>query len=241
MKAIYPAIDLIEGKVVRLEEGQFDSKKTYSENPIEIAQGFSNDGAKYLHIVDLDGARYGQTMQSDLIKQICAATQLKVQVGGGIRTIQDVEKLLNVGVDRIIIGSLAVKDPEAFSHILSSVGGDRITLGLDCHLDASGQAHVATQGWQETSNTTANNLLDQYRDLGLRRVLCTDIKKDGMLQGPNFDLYKSLSSQYPEMEFLASGGVSCKEDILNLNKTGAYGVIIGKALYENRIKLEEIL
>ena len=241
MKAIYPAIDLMGGEVVRLQEGAFETKKTYSLDPIEAALSFEKAGASLLHVVDLDGAKAQETKQTALIKRLCAATNLKVQVGGGVRSLKDVTKLLEAGADRVVIGSLAVKDPQAFTAILKEVTGAKVTLGLDCHLDEKGNAHVATHGWQHTSNETASSLLDRYSALGLTRVLCTDIKKDGMLKGPNFALYRSLAALYPHMEFLASGGVSCKEDVFELKKTGAYGAIIGKALYEGRLDLKEVL
>ena len=241
MKAIYPAIDLINGQVVRLKEGDFARKTSYSDDPVAMAKGFQDEGASLLHVVDLDGAKDGKARQTKLISQIAQSTNLALQVGGGIRSLDDAKKLIDAGVDRVVIGSLAVKDPEAFIKIAEAVGPERLTLGLDCHLTESGEAMVAASGWQETSKVSADDLLGRYTSLGVKRVLCTDIKKDGMLAGPNFELYEKLSAKYPDLEFLASGGVSGKEDVTKLAKTGAFGVIIGKALYEGRLQLKEVL
>ncbi|NRA67543.1 MAG: 1-(5-phosphoribosyl)-5-[(5-phosphoribosylamino)methylideneamino]imidazole-4-carboxamide isomerase [Pseudobacteriovorax sp.] len=236
---IYPAIDLIQGEVVRLTKGDFKQKTKYHANPLEMARSFSADGASYLHIVDLDGAKAGKPQQTDLIKSICQETPLKIQVGGGIRSAEHVQELIDAGIDRVIIGSLAVKDKQLTKRIFETFSGDRITLGLDILLSDEGVPMVATHGWQEVSNIAAKDLLEEYISVGLNQVLCTDIDKDGMLEGPNFDLYRDLSQSFPDLTILASGGVSNLEQLKKLKQDNVGGAIIGKALYENKISLSE--
>ncbi len=238
---IYPAIDLIDGKVVRLAQGRFDQQTTYGQAPLEAAQSFVKAGAAYLHVVDLDGARQGQPMQVPLLSSLAAAVPLKLQVGGGVRSMEHVEALISAGIDRVIIGSLALQDPKLTKRLFETFGGEHITLGLDVMLDEAGEPRVATHGWQQVSSISAHEVLDRYLSMGLNQVLCTDISRDGMMKGPNFSLYKTLQTQYPHLCILASGGMHEVGDIRQLKKDGIGGAIIGKALYEGTISLEEAL
>lgn len=238
---IYPAIDLMDGKVVRLKGGDFAQKTDYGLDPFQVAAEFRELGATHLHIVDLDGAKDGAARQTSLIQDLVAQSQLKVQTGGGVRSVDDVKRLLEVGVDKVIIGSLAVTKPEVFKAIAQEVRGESITLGLDVRLDDQGEAWVATHGWAETSQVKAETLLSLAKEVGVTQILCTDIAKDGMLQGPNHQLYERLAASHKSLGILASGGVSGIEDLAVLHKAGVSGVIIGKAYYEGRLDLKEAL
>ena len=238
----YPAIDLIDGQVVRLTEGDFNSQTTYHDNPVEMAQSFAQQGATYLHVVDLNGAKQGAPSQTTLIKKIVATSGLKVQVGGGVRNLHHVKELLEAGVDRVVIGSLAVKDPEAFKEIVKEVGADNITLGLDLRV-IDGEPRVAISGWQQVSERRASEFLNSFREVGLEdmHILCTDISRDGKLAGVNLPLYKELKEELPQLKLLASGGIRNKEDVVGVREAGLAGVIIGKAIYEGGLKLPEVL
>jgi phosphoribosylformimino-5-aminoimidazole carboxamide ribotide isomerase len=238
---IYPAIDLIAGQVVRLSQGRFDEQTTYSSDPFEVARRFEAAGAKYLHIVDLDGAREGYPVQRELIQSLAKGSDVRIQTGGGVRRAQDIEALLEAGVARVVIGSLAIQDPELTTSFFKIFGGEHLTLGLDVQLDAEGTARVATHGWRNVSGIPAVELLTRYSVCGLQEVLCTDISKDGMLLGPNFALYQQLTRLFPDLCLLASGGVRGSEDIRELEAIGMGGAIIGKALYEGQADLSEIL
>jgi phosphoribosylformimino-5-aminoimidazole carboxamide ribotide isomerase len=238
---IYPAIDLIGGDVVRLTEGDFARKTVYGQDPVKVARSFANDGAAYLHMVDLDGAKAGSPQQTAIFQSIVSATDLKLQVGGGIRQPEDVRILLDAGVDRVVIGSLAVKDPKLTKEILNRFGGNHITLGLDVRVNDVGVPLVATHGWQQVSSLAAEDLLSEFTSHGLDQVLCTDISRDGTLSGPNFDLYARLAEHFPTVTFLASGGITTTDQIRKLKASNVGGAIIGKALYEGTIALEEAL
>lgn len=238
---IYPAIDLMDGQVVRLAQGRFEERTTYAVSPFDAAMEFVRDGATYLHLVDLDGARQGQPMQLNLLHTLAKEVPLKLQVGGGVRSIEHVHSLLQAGVERVVIGSLAIQDPKLSKRIFETFGGEHITLGLDVMLDDKGEPRVATHGWQQVSSISAHEVLEQYLLMGLSQVLCTDISRDGMMTGPNFSLYQSLQKQYPHLCILASGGMHQLADIQRLKTDQVGGVIIGKALYEGRISLREAL
>lgn len=230
---IYPAIDLMNNKVVRLVEGDFEKKTQYSNNPVDQAMLFENSGAKYLHVVDLDGAKHGAPSQLEMIQKIVSATSLKVQVGGGIRTSSDVENLLQLGVDKVVIGSLSVKQPELFQSLINK-HPDSITLSVDVGADNL----IKISGWQESTKLDVFDFLKQFK--GLNQILCTDISKDGKLQGINKELYLSLKSEFPNYSFLASGGVSQIDDVTWVKQNEIGGVIVGKAIYENKISLKEL-
>lgn len=238
---IYPAIDLIAGQVVRLNQGRFDQQTTYALSPLEVAQDFARRGARFLHLVDLDGARSGAPQQGELLRTIAAASGLKIQAGGGIRTAEHVAQLIEAGVERVVIGSLAIQNEGLTRELFARFGGEHLTLGLDVQLDENGQAMVATHGWREVSALGAEEVLRRYMDCGLQQVLCTDIAKDGMLRGPNFGLYAQLQERFPSLTLLASGGVHASADIARLKREGIGGAIIGKALYEGKLTIEEAL
>lgn len=237
---IFPAIDLINGKCVRLEKGDFNKTTTYQLEPKDVAKSYQQAGAKFIHVVDLDGAKKGQACQYETIEQIRKNCDMALQVGGGIKDFATIDKLLDIGVDRVVIGSLAVKDIELTKKFFEKYGAEKIVLALDVFIK-EGTPYIATHGWQESSTTTLDQIIQTYLADGLEYVLCTDISRDGMLQGPNFDLYRIYSSIYPDVKFMASGGVGSLEDLEILKGQNTYGVIIGKALYENKFTLQEAL
>ncbi len=238
---IYPAIDLRGGRVVRLTEGRFDQEKTYGDDPLAVAKGFAADGAQWLHVVDLDGAKDPARRQTPLVERLARESGLQVQTGGGIRDAAQVGALLAAGAQRVIVGSLAVRSPDLVAGWLKEFGNNRIVLALDVVLDAAGVPRLAVAGWQETSNVTLDDLLRFFLPHGLRHVLCTDISRDGKLTGPNAALYASLVKKFPSLQLQASGGVSSLDDLRALRATGAAGAIVGRALYENRFTLKEAL
>lgn len=237
---IFPAIDLINGKCVRLEKGNFNKTTTYEIKPKDVAKAYQQAGAEYIHIVDLDGAKQGQACQFDTIKKIRENCNIKLQVGGGIKDFATIDRLLEIGVDRVVIGSLAVKDTELTKKIFKKYGNEKIVLALDVFFKDD-DFYVATHGWQNSSMTTLNEIIQKYQASDLKYVLCTDISKDGMLQGPNFRLYSDYCRDYPNIKIMASGGVGNLEDLKILKAQNIYGVILGKALYENRFTLMEAL
>lgn len=237
---IFPAIDLINGKCVRLEKGDFNKTTTYELEPKDVAKAYQQAGAEFIHVVDLDGAKKGQTCQFETIQQIRKNCNMTLQVGGGVKDFETIEKLLKIGVDRVVVGSLAVKDIALTKKFFEKYGAEKIVLALDVFIK-EGIPYIATHGWQESSTTTLDEILQTYLSDGLEYVLCTDISRDGMLQGPNFELYRVYSSIYPDIKFMASGGVGCLQDLETLKEQKAYGVIIGKALYENKFTLQEAL
>ena len=238
MKLI-PAIDLRCGQCVRLEKGNFDDITRYKVSPVEVAQSYEAAGAEYLHIVDLDGAKAGELQQIDTILAIKEATNLKVQVGGGISSAMIASRLLDAGISRVVIGSMAVKEVEKTQALFHEFGAEKIVLALDVNINKQGRPMVATHGWQQSSDIDLRTVLPTYGIGSVHHVLCTDISRDGMLRGPNFELYQDCQFNYPSIQFQASGGVSNLNDLLRLRDTGVSGVISGKALYEKRFTLEE--
>lgn len=239
---IYPAIDLIGGAVVRLNKGDFDQQTTYGTDPISVAKSYAEDGASWLHLVDLDGAKNPGNRQLELITRIIDESGLKVQTGGGIRSADDVAALVNAGASRVVVGSLAVRDFATGKALLDRFGGETICLAADVMptSDASGQIsyNIALSGWLETSDLSLFDFLGHYAQHGLEHALCTDIARDGMMTGCNRDLYASVKSVFPEIKLQASGGVSKLDDIVGLPTDG---VIIGKALYEGVFSVGEAL
>ena len=235
---IYPALDLINGQCVRLENGDFSTQTVYVKNPILQAQTFKAQGAEWLHIVDLDGAKNGSPQQTELIVDIVNKVGLKVQTGGGLRKVNDIKSLLAAGVKRVIIGSLAVKMPKIIKGLLDDVGPEAITLALDVIFQGR-EAYIATNGWQETSHLLLDEAICQFKDMGSKHFLITDISRDGLLTGPNIGLYQHLQNKFPELEIQVSGGMSSLVDLQKLKAMKAKGVIIGKALYENKFTLAE--
>jgi phosphoribosylformimino-5-aminoimidazole carboxamide ribotide isomerase len=238
---IYPAIDLRQGKCVRLQQGRFDQMTTYGDDPLAVARGYAAEGAAWLHVVDLDGAKDGNAAQTELILRIVGECDLKVQTGGGIRSEKQIHAYLEGGVARVVIGSLALTNPGLVGAWLGQFGRDRIVLALDVKAAEDGSWHVATHGWQKDSDRTLSSVIDEYGAATLRHLLCTDVARDGLLAGPNVALYQAIRAAYPGLELQASGGVASLEDLAALKATGVAGVVVGKALYERRFSLSEAL
>ena len=238
---IYPAIDLRGGCVVRLTEGKFDQETSYGTDPLAVARGFAAAGATWLHVVDLDGAKDPARRQTALVQTLARESGLKVQTGGGIRDEAQIEALLTAGAQRVIVGSLAVKQPELVRGWLKKFGAARIILAPDVRLDADDTPRVAAAGWQESTGLALDDFLNGYLAAGLVHILCTDISRDGKLTGPNTALYAQLVRNFPTLQIQASGGVSSLEDLRQLKTTGSAGAIVGRALYEKKFTLPEAL
>lgn len=238
---LIPALDLINGNVVRLQQGDFKRRTTYASSPWDILSAYENSGAAWLHVVDLDGARNPQQRQFKLLQQLTQATQMQLQVGGGIRTTADIERLFSAGVQRVVVGSVAVIQPQLVQHWLQQYGGDALVIAIDVQLDSQGIPRAATHGWHHTSARTLNEVVELLLPAGLRHMLCTDIQRDGMLTGPNVGLYQSLKQQYPQLQLQASGGVSQLSDLAALRAIQCDSVILGKALLNGTFTLKEAL
>lgn len=236
-----PAIDLINGEVVRLFQGDYEQKTQYQYSPLERQQTYANDGATVMHIVDLDGAKDSTKRQLNIISELVKNQTMIIQVGGGVRCEQDVIDLLESGADRVVIGSLAIKQPELVAQWLTKYGNEKIVLALDVRIDEHGNKQLPTHGWIEDSGITLEQLLAHYTSIGLKHVLCTDISKDGTLSGSNVGLYQELVQAYPSIDWQASGGIGCLTDIAALKPTGVSGVILGKALLEKKFTVSEAI
>ena len=232
---IYPAIDIYQGKCVRLRQGNFAAQKIYSDSPPDVARSYLKDGLDFLHVVDLEGAKDGHVVNHETLHAILGIPGLKVQVGGGIRTREDVASLLQAGAARVVIGSLAVQSPHVVREWIREFQAERFVIAVDIR-----HGSVAHAGWLERADLTPSAFIDTMARAGAVRFLCTDIDRDGMLEGPNVELYSSLSNEFPTLRFIASGGVSDLEDIKKLQTTGCEGVVVGKALYEGHVKSEEL-
>lgn len=235
MIELIPAIDIIDGKCVRLTKGDYDTKKIYNEDPVSVAKEFEAHGIRRLHVVDLDGARSKHIVNDKVLQRIARETNLVIDFGGGIKTDEDVARAFEAGAHMITIGSIAVTDPERSMEWLHKYGPEHIVLGADVR-----NGRVSINGWKEDSQEELVPFLDRYLSEGMRNVLCTDISKDGMLQGPAIALYREVMEQYPDCHLIASGGVSCMDDIRALEAAGIPAVVFGKAIYEGKIKLEEL-
>jgi phosphoribosylformimino-5-aminoimidazole carboxamide ribotide isomerase len=235
MLKIIPAIDLIDGKCVRLTKGDYAQKKVYNENPIEVAKEFEANGIKYLHLVDLDGAKSSGIVNWKVLNQISSQTKLQIDFGGGIKSDKDLEIAFENGANQLNIGSLAVKNKELFVNWLQKYGNEKIILSADVINE-----EIAISGWQENSGINLFNFLDDYLKQGIKHVVCTDVSKDGTLQGTAIDLYNKILKQFPDIKLIASGGISNIEDVEELSKTTVSGVIIGKAIYESKISLKDL-
>ena len=231
---LLPAIDLYEKKAVRLYKGDYQNMTVYSENPIEIAQDFEAKGCTHIHMVDLEGAKDGTTPNLSIVEQVARETKLFVEIGGGIRTMETVERYLNAGVSRVILGTAAVND-EAFLRAAVAKHGEKIAVGADVK-----DGYIAIKGWLEKSAVTLEAFLEKMEDIGVKNVICTDISKDGAMRGTNLALYRELSQKY-KLDITASGGVSSMEDVRQLRQMNIYGAIIGKAYYTGAIDLKEAL
>jgi phosphoribosylformimino-5-aminoimidazole carboxamide ribotide isomerase len=231
---IIPAIDIIDGKCVRLTKGDYSTKKTYNENPLEVAIEFEANGIGYLHLVDLDGAKSNQIINYKVLEQIASKTNLKIDFGGGLKSDKDVEIAFQSGANQITGGSIAVKNSTLFKTWLEKYGSEKIILGADCN-----NRKIATSGWLESSELDVVDFITNYEQEGIKTVICTDISKDGMLQGASNDLYKEIIHK-TNVKLIASGGVSCMDDLFLLQEMGCEGVIIGKAIYEGKISLKDL-
>ncbi|GLX87041.1 1-(5-phosphoribosyl)-5-[(5-phosphoribosylamino) methylideneamino] imidazole-4-carboxamide isomerase [Thalassotalea loyana] len=236
-----PAIDLINGQVVRLFQGDYGQKTEYQFTPQERQQAYFNAGANVMHFVDLDGAKDSAKRQLETLKTLVNFDGMIIQVGGGVRCEEDVVQLLELGADRVVIGSLAIKQPELVSQWLQKFGGEKIVLALDLKIDEHGNKTLPTHGWIEDSGVVLEDLLAQYQNAGIKHVLCTDISKDGTLSGSNVELYSELCQEYPDIAWQASGGIGSLDDIKALIPTGVSGVILGKSLLEGKFTLEEAI
>jgi phosphoribosylformimino-5-aminoimidazole carboxamide ribotide isomerase len=236
---IIPAIDIIEGKCVRLTKGDYNTKKIYNENPLEVATAFEAAGIEYLHVVDLDGAKASQIINYKVLEKIASKTNLKIDFGGGLKSDKDLEIAFNSGANQITGGSIAVKNPTVFESWISKFGADKIILGADFYPDTTG-GKIATNGWQEESSLALVPFISEYKKKGIQYVICTDISKDGMLQGPSFETYSKILSEVKDVKLIASGGISTFDELPKLAKIGCEGVIIGKAIYENKISLKQL-
>ena len=235
MIELIPAIDIINGQCVRLTKGDYDQKTVYRDSPAEVAKEFEQLGFKRLHVVDLDGAKSKHIVNSPVLSRITTETQLTVDFGGGIKTDEDIEKAFAAGASMVTVGSIAVTQPELFMGWLAKYGADRMILGADVR-----NGKISINGWKEDSTEDLLPFLKKYIEAGVKTVLCTEISKDGTLQGPAIELYKEVMAAYPQLHLIASGGVSCIDDIRALDAAGIPAVVFGKAIYEGRIDLREL-
>lgn len=238
---LYPAIDVREGRVVRLRQGDYAQETRYDDTPLALAARYAAAGATWLHLVDLDAARAGGYTLATLLEEIKASTGLKVQTGGGIRSEADVDTLLAAGADRVVIGSLAVREPARVIDWLARHGAERITVALDTRCDDQGRWRLPVHGWTEEGGTDLDTLAARYAEAGLRHLLCTDIRRDGMLSGQNLDLYRHLGERFPQLSVQASGGVQAASDVAAAKAAGCSGVVLGKALLDGRFTLEDVI
>ena len=238
---IIPALDLIDGNIVRLYQGDYAQKTIYGDDPQSQFNDYNRQGADWLHLVDLDGAKDVTKRQLDVIASLIKNTPAKIQIGGGVRSEQDVIDLLEAGAERVVIGSTAVKQPEVVVEWMKKYGAEHIVLALDINIDADGNKIVAIAGWQEASGQTIESLIDIYSPAGLKHVLCTDISRDGTLAGSNVELYAELKQQFPQILWQASGGIGGLDDIAAVARSGADGVIVRRALLEGKFNVEQAI
>ncbi len=238
---LYPAIDVREGRVVRLRQGDYAAETRYAEDPLALAKRYADAGADWLHLVDLDAAKAGCWTLAPLLEAIRRETTLQVQVGGGVREDSDVDAFFGAGASRVVVGSLAVRQPHRVLGWLERFGHDRLTIALDTRADADGVFRLPVHGWTEASGLALFDLLRRYADAGLRHLLCTDIARDGMLAGLNLDLYREIVARFPDVLVQASGGVATLDDVRGARAAGTGAVILGKALLEGRFTLAEAL
>ncbi|MEM6524299.1 MAG: 1-(5-phosphoribosyl)-5-[(5-phosphoribosylamino)methylideneamino]imidazole-4-carboxamide isomerase [Bacteroidota bacterium] len=232
---IIPAIDLIDGKCVRLTQGDYGQKKVYNEYPLEVAQQFEDAGIRYLHLVDLDGAKSGHIVNHKVLESITSKTRLKVDFGGGVKSDTDIKKAFDCGAQQVTCGSIAVKNEVVVQKWIELFGPERLILGADVKAK-----RVAIHGWTEETEINIEALISKYSGYGLKNVICTDIATDGMLTGPNLDLYIELLARFNDIQLIASGGVSSLEDLKILKQNGLHGAIVGKAIYEGKISLTQL-
>jgi phosphoribosylformimino-5-aminoimidazole carboxamide ribotide isomerase len=236
MIEIIPAIDIIDGKCVRLTQGDYDTKKVYNEDPLEVAKMFEDYGIRRLHVVDLDGARQGRIINYRILERLATYTSLVIDFGGGLKQDNDLEIAFESGAQMVTGGSIAVKNPNTFKSWISKFGSEKIILGADAK-----DKKIAISGWEETTDNELIPFIRHYHQEGISKSICTDISRDGMLQGPAIDLYKEILEQIPQLYLIASGGVSSIQDIEKLAEAGIPAVIFGKAIYEGKIQLKDLI
>ncbi len=232
---VIPAIDLIDGCAVRLTQGDYNQKKVYDENPVEVAKAFEGAGIKRLHLVDLDGAKAKKIVNHAVLEKIASETNLSIDFGGGLQSNEDLKIAFDSGAKQITGGSIAVRNETLFTEWIEEFGPERIILGADAK-----DGMIAVGGWQEVTAISVYDLIAKYHAMGLRYTISTDVAKDGLLQGPSFDLYKEIQIRFPEIKVVASGGVKDMDDLIQLDEMGTYGVIVGKAFYEGHISLADL-
>lgn len=232
---IIPAIDLIDGKCVRLTQGDYNRKKEYNDNPLEVAKAFEGAGITHLHLVDLDGAKKKEIVNLPVLENIARNTGLKVDFGGGIQSQKDIQNAFDAGANQVTGGSVAIKNESLFMDWIKDFGPEKIILGADAK-----DQKVAVSGWQEVTSVSVFDFIGKYHDLGLKYTISTDVAKDGLLQGPSFDLYEEIQKTYPDLNIIASGGVKEMNDIVKLDEMKLFGVIVGKAFYEGNISLKDL-
>ena len=233
---LYPAIDIKDGKCVRLFKGRFDDVTVYGDSPAEMAKKWESLGAQFIHVVDLDGALAGESVSAQAIKSICESVNVSVQTGGGVRCLEDIEKRLSLGVKRVILGTVAVSDPEFVKKAIERFGAESIVVGIDAK-----DGFVATHGWEKVSRLGAVQFAKQMQDMGVKTIVYTDISTDGTLGGSNVEAMREMAAAVPDVDVIASGGIGNLDDILALVDTGVEGVIVGKALYTGRVDLTEAI
>ena len=232
---IIPAIDIIDGKCVRLTQGDYNQKKVYNEDPLEVAKAFEDAGIKHLHLVDLDGAKAGHIINYKVLERLASRTRLWIDFGGGLKSDEDIRIAFESGAQQVTGGTIAVKKPAVFEAWLKTYGSEKIILGADVK-----EGKIAISGWQEQSEYELFSFLKDYTQKGIEYVICTDISKDGLLQGTALDLYQQIKATFPALKLIASGGVSTIEEVEKLHEIGCYGAIIGKAIYEGKIVLKDL-
>jgi len=232
---IIPAIDIIEGKCVRLSKGDYETKKVYNEDPLEVAKSFEDAGLQFLHLVDLDGAKEKHIVNWKVLEKIATKTSLHIDFGGGIKSDEDLRIAFESGAEQITGGSIAVKEPVKFTSWITKYGASKIILGADAL-----KGKIAVSGWQEETDQEIEGFIKEYVDKGIEYVISTDISKDGMLEGPSFELYQSILEKLPKLKLIASGGVSSIEDLVQLKENGLEGAIVGKAIYEGKVSLTDL-
>ncbi len=232
---IIPAIDIIEGKAVRLTQGDYNQKTEYNSDPEAVAKAFESVGIERLHVVDLEGAKASKPVNLSTLKSITTSTNLSVDFGGGVKSNESLQQVLGAGADQVTAGSIAVKDKDLVKTWIETYGAEKIILGADVK-----DEKIAINGWQEDSGIDLFEFLAEYIDLGISHCICTDVSKDGLLQGPSFELYRKMMIEFPDLKLIASGGVSSMDDLKRLENMGVYGTIVGKAYYEGRISLNEL-
>lgn len=238
---IIPALDLIDGNVVRLHQGDYDQQRDYGNDPLPRLQDYQQQGGQVLHLVDLTGAKDPAARQIPLLRKLLAGISVPVQVGGGIRSAEDVAALIEAGASRVVVGSTAVRQPEEVKQWFQRFGADALVLALDVRIAANGSKNIAVSGWQEDSGVTLEQIVDEFLPYGLKHVLCTDISRDGTLSGSNVALYQEVCARYPQVAFQSSGGIGSLEDIAALRGSGVKGVIVGRALLEGKFTVKEAI